>query len=125
MHKLIPALAGLWLLAACGDPTKKHDYGCTGEYGANPFKAQGCIQFHITEVEGNAAEAACTNKGGTWGYHACDAANRVPGYCRVDSAKDYSLSGTPAQVYFYGPLDETAAEAACTSTDGGVWVPST
>ena len=122
MRKLFPAVAGLLLLAACGDPTKKHDYGCTATtYGG---VTGACVQFHVTEVEGNAAEVACHNKGGTWAYHACDAASQVPGYCQVDSASDYSLSGTPAEVFFYEPQTPTTASAACT-TGGGTWVPGT
>ncbi len=119
MRKLFLALAGLLLLAACGDPTKKNDYGCTVTYGG---ATGACVQFHITEVEGNAADAACTQKGGTWAYHACDATNRVPGYCQVDSASDYSLSGTPARVYFYDPQTALTASTAC-NTGGGTWVP--
>ncbi len=120
MRKLFPVLAGLVLLAACGDPTQKHDYGCTGEFGSGAAKQQACVQFHITEVEGNVAQQACQQKGGTWAYHACDTTNEIPGYCQVDSASSYSLSGTPASVFFYSPATETEASAACVA-GGGQW----
>jgi hypothetical protein len=113
------ALSGVALVvlaAGCGlDPTKKHDYSCTANFGAGPAATSACSQFHITEVEGNATDVVCTNKGGTWAYHACDPTNQLPGYCLVPSAADYSLSGTPAKVYFYSPLPLLAAQDACSS----------
>lgn len=129
MNKLLAAAAGLVLLSACGDPTKKHDYGCTRTFGEGTAAMAACTEFHITEPEGNAAEVACKNKaGGAWAYHACDTAQRVPGYCLVPDAADYSLSGTPARVYFYSaqwdqPAAAEAARAACTSVSGTTWNP--
>lgn len=125
MKRLFVAAAALLALAAC-DPTKKHDYGCTQVFGKDATKAQGCVQFHISESEGNVAEVACEDNDkadGSWAYHACESEGRIDGYCRVDDAKDYSLSGTEAKVYFYDPTTALEAEVACTS-GGGVWVAS-
>lgn len=119
-HLAALAVLAALTLSACGDPTKKHDYACTGtSFGS---ESGACVQFHITEVEGNAAQVACEDdKHGTWTYHPCDTAGAVPGYCQVDSAKDYSLSATPAKVFFYGLPNEAAASAACTAGEG-TWV---
>jgi hypothetical protein len=124
MRKLFAALVGVATLAACGlDPTQKHDYSCTADVGSGGAAAQGCSQFRVTEVEGNLAQIACEDKGGAWAYHACATANRTAGYCEVPSAADYSLSGTPAKVYFYDPVIPAAAQAACESVAGNVWHP--
>lgn len=119
MRKLVLALAGAAALVAC-DPTEKNDYSCTDSFGSGGAAVQGCLQLHITEIEGNVAEGQCD---GTWEYRACASAGRVPGYCNVPEAADYSLSGTPARVYFYEPVTVEAAQAACASVDGAAWVP--
>ncbi len=129
MRKLFPALAGLLLLAACEkvDPTQKHDFSCDGpEYGSDTVKAPACVQFRLLESEALVVETACSNKSGTWAEHGCPSANRVPGTCQVDAISGYTISNTPANVYFYvstaTPADGIAAGLAC-QAGGGTWSP--
>lgn len=128
MKKLLTLAAALIAFTACEktDPTQKHDFSCDGpEFGSGAAKAPACVQFRLLESEGLVAETACTNKSGSWAEHGCPSTNQVPGHCDVESASEYSLSGTPAKVYFYTsvatPVDQTAAAAACTA-GGGTWV---
>ncbi len=122
MRKLFIALAGaaaVFSFTAC-DPTEKKDFSCTRSFGDAGVAVQGCIQLRITEVE---AVAAATQCDGDWDDNACPAtAGRVAGYCNLPEAADYTLSGTPARVYFYDPVTEDAAEDACVSVDGAEWV---
>jgi hypothetical protein len=126
MRKLIVALAGASVLAAC-DPTEKHDYGCY----AQQLSLTACVQFHITEIEGNVASVFCERGtgedppglDGTWEYSSCDAEHgtfgtRTAGYCRVDDVGE----GYSAKVYFY-EIAEEAAQAACDGAGPGyAWV---
>jgi len=121
MRKLVLALAGAVALVAC-DPTETHEYSCTETFGSGDGAVTGCLQLEITEVEGNVAEGQCESRDGEWEYHACASANRVPGYCDVPGASDYTLSGKSARVYFYEPATAEAAQAACESIDDATWV---
>jgi hypothetical protein len=131
MKRLLAIAAALAVLTGCEstDPTQRHDYGCTTDFGAGMDAMSACLQLRITEVEGNAAETQCENNGGSWDYHACSTENRVPGYCEIPDAADYTLSGKPAKVYFYSvdwdqPEAEAAAQLACESEANTTWVPA-
>ena len=122
MRNLVLALAGaaaVFSIAAC-DPTEKKDFSCTRSFGDPGVAVDGCIQLHITDVEAVAAQTQCD---GDWDDDGCPAtAERVDGYCNVPGAAEYTLSGTPARVYFYEPVDRNAAVEACGSIDGTDWV---
>jgi hypothetical protein len=131
MKRLIIVLAGLAVLAGCEktDPTQKHDFSCAGpEFGSDATKAPACVQFRLLESEALAPETACTQKDGHWEEHGCPSTDRVPGTCQVDEISGYTISNTPAKVYFYTstgtPVDAIAAEAACTAGEG-TWIPAT
>lgn len=123
MRKLVLALAGaaLVVLTAC-DPTKKFDYRCMAEYGGQ----EACIQFRITEAEGNVANVYCNDNfgAGAWAYHACEATHdggtRVPGYCQVDAASGFPSDG-PVKVFFYDPPVTAGTAPDVCSGAGGDW----
>lgn len=121
MRKLVLALAGaaaVFSFAAC-DPTEKKDFSCTDSFGDTGVAVEGCVQLRITDAEALAVSTQCD---GDWDDDPCPTAGRVAGYCNVPEAADYTLSGTPARVYFYDPVTPDAAEAACLSADGAEWV---
>jgi hypothetical protein len=126
MKKLLAVAATLCAFTACekSDPTQSHDFRCNGpDFGTGADKAPACVQFRITYADALLAETVCTEKSGVWAEQACPSENRVPGTCNVDSAGDYSLSGKPAKVYFYSPVIEATADAACTA-GGATWIPA-
>ncbi len=129
MKKLVVVLAGLAALACeKTDPTQKHDFACDGpEFGSGADEAPACVQFRLLESEALVPETACTDKSGHWAERTCPSTDRVPGTCQVDAISGYSVSNTPAKVYFYTstatPVDETAAALAC-DAGGGTWIPA-